>query len=173
MSLVFAAGLLARAAVPPARGPIELAIDPNASQVSIEVGKAGVLSFAGHLHEVAAQARGRVMFDPDDWRRSSVELEFDAAALRVTGKGEPPADVPDVQRVMLSEQVLDTKRFPLIVFTSHRISVEGRAGNTGTVVIDGDLTLHGAARPVTIRAAATLEAGGRLTARGSLLLQPN
>jgi polyisoprenoid-binding protein YceI len=167
VSLLCAASLLARAEASPARGSIELAIDPTASQVVIEVGKSGMLSFAGHLHEVTAPVQGRVMFDPDDWRRSSVSLDFDAAALKVTGKGESPAEVPEVQRVMLSDQVLDTKRYPRITFTSQRISVDARSGNTGTVIIDGELTLHGATHPVTIRASATLEASGRLTARGT------
>ena len=167
MSLLFAASLLVRVAASPARGPIELAIDSNASQVAIEVGKSGMLSFAGHLHEVTAPVQGRVMFDADDWRRSSVLLDFDASALRVTGKGESPSDVPEVQRVMLSDQVLDAKRFPRITFTSQRISVDARSGNSGSVVIDGELTLHGMTRPVTIHAAATIEAGGRMTARGT------
>jgi hypothetical protein len=112
VSPLFAASLLAQAVAPAARGPIVLAIDSKASQVVIEVGKSGVLSFAGHRHEVVAEAQGSVTFDPDNWQRSSVELKFDTGSLRVTGKGEPAADVPEVQRVMLSEQVLDA--FPLI-----------------------------------------------------------
>ncbi len=169
-NLVLAAGLLTQAAAPIGHRPIVLAIDSDVSQVVIDVGKAGVFSFAGHIHEVVARARGHVTFEPDDWRRSAIALEFDAAALRVTGKGEPAADVPDVQRTMVSDQVLDVKRFPLIVFNSRRISVDGRKGNAGTVTIEGELTLHGRTRPMTIRVSATLDASGRLTARGSFSL---
>lgn len=169
-NLAFAAALLAQVAAPTGHGQIVLAIDSDASQVVINVGKAGVLSFAGHIHEIAAQARGHVTFDLDNWQRSSIALEFNAASMRVTGKGEPPADVPDVQRTMLSDQVLDANRFPLIVFNSHRISVDARTGNTGTVTIEGELTLHGTTCPMTIRASATLDADGRLTARGSFSL---
>jgi polyisoprenoid-binding protein YceI len=170
-NLAMATGLLAQAAAAGGRGPIVMTIDPDTSQVVIEVGKAGLFGFAGHAHEIVAPARGRVTFDPDDWQRSTVELEFDAAALRVTGKGEPAGDVPEVQRTMLSDQVLDVKRYPVVVFRSRRVSVEGRSGNASTVVIAGDLTLHGTTRPMTIRAAATLDAGGRLTARGSFSLK--
>lgn len=169
-NVMFAAALLAQVAVPTGHGPVALAIDPDASQVVINVGKAGAFSFAGHIHEVTARARGQVTFDLDDWQRSAIKLQFDATALRVTGKGEPAADVPDVQRTMLSDQVLDVKRFPLIAFTSNRISVGERTGNTATVTIEGQMTLHGTTRPMTIRASATFDAGGRLTARGSFSL---
>ncbi len=164
--------LLAQAPVPTGSGPTALSVDGAGSQVLIQVGKAGVFGFAGHAHEVAAtDVRGQVMFDPADLSRASVSLEFAAAALRVTGKDEPPADVGEVQRVMLSDQVLDVKRFPTIVFRSRRISLAARTNTAAGFLVEGDLTLHGTTRPITIRASATLETGGRLTARGSFVLK--
>src|SRR5512142_1420893 len=85
-----------------------LTIDPAGSRVLIEVGKTGAFSFAGHVHQVLAPAvGGRVMFEPTDWVHSAVSLKFDASALKVTGKGDPPADIPKVQQVMLGDEVLD------------------------------------------------------------------
>jgi polyisoprenoid-binding protein YceI len=119
----------------------------------------------------APDVHGLVTFDPADLQRASVSLDFAASALRVTGKDEPPADVGEVQQVMLSDRVLDVKRFPTISFRSRRVSVTLQTPGVADVVTEGDLTLHGTTHPVTIRVAATLDAGGRLTARGSFSLR--
>ncbi len=144
-----------------------LKVDPASSQVTILVGKGGAFGFAGHEHEVVAPAvGGAVSLDEGDLTRSSVTLEFDAAALKVTGKGEPAKDVPEVQRVMLSERVLDVKKFPKIVFKSRSIKVTKGANADSTLVIVGDLTLHGQTRPIEVPTRVTL-AGGKVAAKGS------
>jgi polyisoprenoid-binding protein YceI len=167
-SVPIAAWLLAQAPVQPGGGPTVLTIDAADSRVVIEVGKAGLFGFAGHAHEVtAADLHGEVRVDEADLSRSSVALDFGAAALRVTGKDEPPADVGEVQRVMLSDRVLDAARFPAISFRSKRVSVTARKATTVDLLIEGELTLHGTTRPVTLRASAAFDAGGLLTVRGS------
>jgi polyisoprenoid-binding protein YceI len=164
--------LVAQAVAPAGRGMTVLAIDAGESHVTILVGKAGVLSFAGHAHEVVAPAvRGSVVFDPTDWPHASVSLEFDAAALRVTGKGESASDVPVVEKTMLGEQVLDVRRFSTIAFKSRRVSVAFDGVHAAAVTIDGDMTLHGTTRPKTIRASATVDASGRVTATGAFTLK--
>jgi polyisoprenoid-binding protein YceI len=171
-SLSVAAWLLAQDPAARGAGPTVLAIDAANSRVTIQVGKAGLFGFAGHAHEVAAgDIRGQVMFDPADLSRASVSLEFGAAALRVTGKDEPPADVAEVQRVMLSDRVLDVKRFPTMSFRSRRVSAAARVATAADLLIEGDLTLHGTTRPMTVRATVAFDAGGRLTARGSCALK--
>jgi polyisoprenoid-binding protein YceI len=153
-------------------GPMVLAVDAATSQILIQVGKAGMFGFAGHAHEVAAtDVRGRITFDPADLARTGIRLEFPAAALRVTGKDEPPADVVEVQKVMQSASVLDAARFPAIVFTSRRVAIALQTAGSADVVVEGDMTLHGVTRPMQIRASVLLDAGGRLTARGSFVLK--
>jgi polyisoprenoid-binding protein YceI len=171
-SVAVAGWLVSQAAAPAGVGPMVLAIDAADSRVTILVGKTGLLSFAGHAHEVVAPAvGGRVTFDPTDLQGASVSLDFDASALRVTGKDESAADVPQVQSAMLSDQVLDVARFPRIAFKSRRIVVSARTATSATLQIEGDMTLHGTTRPMTIRAAATLDPDGRVTARGSFTLK--
>jgi polyisoprenoid-binding protein YceI len=168
----FAMCLVAQAVVPAGRGPTVLTIDPGESRVTILVGKAGLMSFAGHAHEIVASAvRGRVTFDPMDWPRATVSLQFDAAALRVTGKGEAPADVPTVEKTMLGAQVLDVEHFPTITFQSRRVSVVIGAAGPAAVTIDGDMTLRGKTRPMTVRASANLDASGRVTATGTFTMK--
>ena len=124
------------------------------------------MSFAGHTHEVAAPvAGGLVTLDAADLAHSTLRLEIDASALRVTGKGEPAADVPAVQQTMLSDKVLDVGRYPTIVFSSTSVSVEKRSGSAADLVIAGRLTLHGVTGSLKVPVHVEL-AGGTLTARG-------
>jgi polyisoprenoid-binding protein YceI len=167
-----AAPLFVQAAASMVSTPMVLTVDAANSQVVILVGKTGFFGFAGHAHEVVAPGvRGRVSVDLADWQRANVSLEFDASALRVTGKGETPADAASVQQVMLGEQVLDVRRFATVAFQSRHVSVTARTVNTADVTIEGDLTLHGATRPMTIRANVTLDAGNHFTARGAFTLK--
>ena len=141
-------------------------IDPARSRASIAVGKAGAFSFAGHTHEVAIPAvAGTVMVEADAVERSTVQLEIDAARLTVTGKGDPPKDVPEIQRVMVSDKVLDVDRFPKILFQSTGVTVERRTGTTLDLNVAGTLTLHQVARPIRVPVHADIEAD-TLTASG-------
>ena len=134
--------------------------------ILLNVGRSGLFGFAGHDHEVAVPAfAGNVMLDRADANRSSLSIQFDAAALTVTGKGEPPEDVPEVQRVMLSDRVLDVQRHPKITFVSRSISVVEGSTNRMMLRVSGQLTLRGVALPVTVPVEVQLS-GDRLTATG-------
>jgi polyisoprenoid-binding protein YceI len=172
LSAPVAALLLTQLVPSTANQSMTLTIDAADSQVVILVGKAGLFGFVGHAHEVVAPGvRGDVTLDAADWQHSSVSLEFDTASLRVTGKDEPPADVPEVQRIMLSELVLDVKRFPTVAFRSRRVFVSARTADAADMRIEGDLTLHGTTRPTTIRLNVALDGESRLTARGAFSIK--
>jgi polyisoprenoid-binding protein YceI len=148
-----------------AAGPRTFTVEPERSRALIEVGKSGAFSFAGHTHEVEAPlTSGVVHFDPDTLSRSDVRLEFNATAMRVTGKGESADDVPKVTQTMLGDQVLDVKKFPSIAFESTAVSGTGSASSFD-LSITGKLTIHGTARPITAPIALKLS-GGTLTATG-------
>jgi polyisoprenoid-binding protein YceI len=127
-----------------------------------------VFGFAGHDHHVAARAlSGAVEVDPSDWSRSTVSLEFRSGALRVLEADEPPADVPEVQRVMLSPRVLDAERFPTVAFRSTRVTVHSADGGSGDLRIEGGLTLHGITQPVVVPVRVTMDPSGGLEAQGT------
>src|SRR5262245_11592128 len=66
----------------------EFRIDAASSTMVVHVGRSGIFGFAGHDHEVAVPAiTGSVMLDQADVSRSNLSLQFNAAALKVTGKG--------------------------------------------------------------------------------------
>ena len=140
-ALAFAACITLAAA-----GPRTFVVDPARSRALIEVGKTGAFSFAGHTHEVGG-----------------------AAAMRVTGAGDPPDDVPKVTGTMLGAQVLDVKRFPSIAFESTGASVKGALPSLDLQVA-GRLTIHGVTRPVAAPVAVRVD-GDALTATGSFAIR--
>src|ERR1700724_2964837 len=100
-------------------------VDPARSAVVIHVGRAGLFKFAGHEHEILApRLEGEVQADPSDLGRSSVRLALEATALKVSGQGEPPEDVPKVQARMVGPELLDVAHFPSVTFRSTKL--EGR-----------------------------------------------
>ena len=146
-------------------------VDPRSTTVVVNVGRAGLLSFAGHDHEVAAPAvEGRISLNPADMSRSRVTLQFDAKAMKVTGRGEPADDVAEVQRTMLSDRVLDVQRYPTIAFESERVSVQERMSDGFRLHVEGMLTLHGTAQKISVPVAVRL-AGGRMTATGTVTVR--
>ena len=119
---------------------------------------------------MAPGVSGKVRFDPQDLEHAEVLLSFDAAALKVSIEGEPPKDVPEVQRVMMSEKVLDVAKHPRIEFRSQSVGVVNRRGDTTTLRLSGELTLRGVTRPIQVLADVTL-APDHLTARSEVSIK--
>jgi polyisoprenoid-binding protein YceI len=153
-----------------AAGPRTFTVDTARSKAVIDVGKAGAFSFAGHTHEVEAPlTSGVVHFDPDNVSKSDLRLQFNAAAMKVTGKGEPPDDVPKVTEAMLGDQVLDVKKYPSIAFESTVVSGRGSAAALD-LLITGNLTIRGTTRPVRSAVSAKID-GDTLTATGKFAIK--
>ena len=125
------------------------------------MGKAGLLKFAGHEHDVEAPvASGEVVADAADLTRSSVNLEFEAARVRVTGRGEPPEDVPKVQDAMRGERVLDAVQFPTVRFRSERVQGRGTGSGVYELTVTGQLQIRDRSVPSPSRYRWTRETSG-------------
>jgi polyisoprenoid-binding protein YceI len=156
-----------------AAGPRTFTADADRSRAVIDVGKSGAFSFAGHTHEVEAPLKdGLIHLDPEAPAKADVKLTFNAAALRVTGKGESKDDVPKVQETMLGEQVLDAKKFPTIVFESTTVtSSPGKGAAPGLdLTVGGRMTIHGVTKPVTAPVSVKID-GNSLTATGRFTIK--
>ena len=151
--------------------PRTYVVDPEQSAATVHVGRAGLFKFAGHEHEVLApRFTGEIQADPLELAGSSVSLTIDATALKVSGRGEPPEDVPKVQERMVGPELLDVARFPSVTFRSTKI--EGREVRQGVyeLQITGQLTLHGFSRSTVVQARVEV-AGEALTATGSFVVR--
>lgn len=142
-------------------------VDPAASQVTIDVGKAGFLSFAGHTHRVVGPIEsGTIDFDREDPSRSHVRIVIAAAALEVSSEGEPRDDVPKVQETMDGDKVLGVARYPRIAFQSTSFERSPtRAASALDLIVRGELTIRNISRPIGVPVHVELT-GNSITATG-------
>ena len=158
-----------------AAGPLEArpqayAVDPAASHVRIHLGRAGLMKFLGHDHEIEAPvAEGRIEVVDDDPTRSSVTLRFESARLTVVPGREPAKDVAAVEERMRGPEVLEVTRYPEIAFVSTSVRSQAKDGSSVRIVVAGTLTLRGRSLPVEVPLEVAREGLG-LTARGGLAL---
>jgi polyisoprenoid-binding protein YceI len=118
------------------------AIDTANSVLTVRVYKAGVFSAFGHNHEIAAPVAGGTV----DATAQKVELHAQARALEVRDPGVSEKDRAEIRKTMLGPEVLDSERNPEIAFRS----TGAEAAGTGAWKLQGNLTLHGQSRPVTV-----------------------
>lgn len=110
--------------------------------MTVHVYKAGLLSAFGHDHEISAPLSGGTV----DVEGRVVQLSVDARALRVQDAKASAADRAEIQATMLGAAVLDAANYKEIRFRS--TGVEPAAARTWKV--NGELTLHGQTRPVSM-----------------------
>lgn len=117
-------------------------IDIERSTITVHVYRSGLFSFAGDNHEVRAPiASGTV----DEGART-VEFTVDARKLKVLDPNLSADKRSQVQKKMLSPDVLDPDRYREIKF--HSSSAEQKSN--GEMLVHGRLTLHGQTRPVVV-----------------------
>src|SRR3954452_4953332 len=117
-------------------------IDREKLTMTIRVYKSGVLWAFGHDHEIAAPVRSGTV----DAAAHHVELRTNAASLRVRDPKTSEKDRAEIQKAMLGPEVLDSERHTEIAFRSTAAEPAGE----GAWQVRGELTLHGATRPVVV-----------------------
>ena len=117
-------------------------IDSEKSTMTLRVGKSGAFSAFGHNHEIAVPIeRGEV-----DASAQRIELHVRADTLRVRAAGESNKDLEQIQSTMLGPEVLDVRQYPEIVFRSTAVD----RTSAGAWKVEGNLTLHGQTKPVSV-----------------------
>lgn len=139
---ILAATLLVWAGSAPAQ---QHAIAAEQSTLTIRVDKSGLFSAFGHTHEIRAPILRGVA---DILEHASAEVHVDARALRVVDRDVSEKDRAEIQKTMLGPEVLDSERFPEIVFRT----TSAESAGAGRWTLRGNLTLHGETRAVTVEA---------------------
>jgi polyisoprenoid-binding protein YceI len=111
--------------------------------MTVLVYKSGLFSAFGHNHEIAAPIADGSFNEESQ----AVRLRVDARQMRVVDKDVSDKDRAKIQETMLGPEVLDSQRFPEIVFQSDHVERRG----DGKWVVEGSLTLHGETRPVKVQ----------------------
>ncbi len=146
------------------------AVDAAASRARIHLGRAGLVKFLGHDHEIEAPvAEGRIEVVDDDPTRSRVALHFASARLSIVPGSEPADDVAKIEERMRGPEVLDVARYPEIAFVSTSVRVLAKDGPVLRIVVAGALTLRG--RPIRVEVPLEVVREALvITARGGLVL---
>jgi polyisoprenoid-binding protein YceI len=120
-----------------------MAIDVERSTIVVHVGKSGLLSAAAHDHTIEAPiSSGTIRESP------APHVEFTVKTAKMTLRPDPKVDPKTELTIQkdMEEMTLETKKFPEITFRSSR--VEKLAD--GQWKVDGDLSLHGVTKPVSL-----------------------
>jgi polyisoprenoid-binding protein YceI len=133
----------------------ETAIDSQRSSITIHVGKAGLLSAAGHDHSIAAPISSGVLQEAPVQR-----VQFTVETAKMSVKPDPKVDAKTQAAIQkdMEEMTLETRKFPQITFRSTRVE---RLAD-GQYKVEGDLSLHGVTKPVGLTVKRT---GNSFTAR--------
>src|SRR5215831_18395814 len=127
------------------------AVDAKQSKIEIHVYREGFFKAFGHDHQIlASELSGSVQLAEPDLSASSAAFVVETKSLVVIDPGEAEKDRQEVQATMLGEKVLDASRFPRIQFVSSKVRSTARKGETTDLEVEGTLSLHGAAKPVSL-----------------------
>lgn len=122
------------AAVPAQASPVAYVLDPASSSVGFEV-----MSDMTSIRGAMPVRRAELSLDFDRVANSTIAVELAVDKARTT--------LPFAMGAMRDSSVLDVARHPSILFRSSRITAQGDAAR-----VDGDLTIRGVTRPVTLKA---------------------
>jgi len=144
-------------------------INSSQSQFLVTTSKAGLLKFFGHNHTINIRSfSGIVNLTSDSIVPASLDMLIYTDSLKVIDN----VDEKERQQIELAmyNTVLETEKFPEIVFKSSKISVDKTEAGKYNLEIKGNLTLHGVSRVITINALMTLEEN-TLRAKGQFSLK--
>jgi polyisoprenoid-binding protein YceI len=151
----FAAGLFVAAAASPASSaPAVLTLDPAAAKVHFEVD-----STLHRVHGTVRLVSGEVRFDTEGGDATG-RIELDARSAD-TGNG--------MRDDVLHESVLESGRYPQVVFLPERVDLVRRDGDDAVIRIGGHVEIHGDVHALAIDARVTLD-GDRAEVSGGFPL---
>ncbi len=144
-------------------------VDASRSRFTVQGSADGLLSMFGHDPLIAICGfGGDVQFVPGTLESGSLLMLVQADALAVVNKVSDK-DRHEMERAM-REDVLETTRYPEIVFMSTKVSVNRTAEGQYRAGIVGNLSLHGVVRDHHIDARLTVN-NDSLRAQGEFSLR--
>jgi len=144
-------------------------INPMISRFTVKASATGLLSAFGHSPTILIRdLKGEIGFNPQAMEHSSLHLIVRADSLTVADNVNDK-DRREIESQM-REQVLETSKYPEIVYDTQKVSVKDAVDSQNDVVLLGQLTLHGVTRPQQVPARIVLT-GDLLRAFGEFSLR--
>jgi polyisoprenoid-binding protein YceI len=150
---------------------VHYAVDAKASRFTVQVFATGLLSAMGHNPIIGIRKfTGDVDFSPESMTASEFRLTIQANSLSVLDDISDK-DRREIER-MMNEQVLETTRYPAIVYEAPELNITKLGDALYSAEMDGSLRFHGVTRvqPLTARIAVfgeMLRASGGFTLKQS------
>jgi polyisoprenoid-binding protein YceI len=132
---------------PPSRASYQ--VDAKKSRFIVETQTTGLSAMFAHDHKIEVRDfTGQATFTRAEGRGASLDLTVKASSLYLLGEN----DIGARQSIesALREDVLETTKYPEIVFKTRSVTSERRGDGTYDVRLVGELKLHGVKREVTI-----------------------
>jgi polyisoprenoid-binding protein YceI len=151
VAAIAAAALLGLSSMAQA-APATWTIDPNHSNVSFTI-----RHFFSKVTGSFQKFSGKIVYDPANVAASSAQAEIDAASIYTANEKRDGH--------LRSADFFDVEKFPKLTFQSTKVTSQG-----DKLIIEGNLTMHGITKPVTLEGAllgagadkAGFEASGKL-----------
>lgn len=133
-------------------------VEPRISRFQVQAFAGGLLSALGHNPIFAIRGLvGDASVPEDALEEASLILRVDATSLHLMDDISE-TDRQDIERNM-HRDVLETDRFPEILFVTNRVDVRDRSDSPCSLILEGSLTLHGQTRAESIPAKVTVNHG--------------
>ena len=143
-------------------------IDSRASRFTVQAFATGLLARMGHNPTIGIRDfSGEMQFNPDKLEAGGFHLVIKSASLSVQDDISDK-DLREIERLM-NQEVLETAKFPEIVYEATSISVTKMADTLYSATLNGKLTMHGVTRNQTIVVRVAL-LGSMLRASGDFTL---
>jgi polyisoprenoid-binding protein YceI len=129
-------------------------VDGRSSRFTVQAFATGMLARMGHNPTIGIRDfSGEMRFNPDKLEAGSFHLVVKSASLSVQDDISDK-DLREIERLM-KQEVLETAKFPEIVYDAPSISVTKMADALYSAALNGKLTLHGVTRnqPISVRVA--------------------
>ena len=145
-------------------------LDAAASAFTVQAFAEGLFSAFGHDPVIGIKEfRGEVEFAPGTFENARLKLTINCNAMIVINDVKP-TDRQDIERMMRHE-VLETAKYPEMVFESHNIAMSRAGEGRYRARIIGDLALHGVTQKnLWINGEVTMTAEG-LRAKGNFAVK--
>lgn len=127
------------AAAPAVAAPAAWTVDPNHSAAHFSVRHLMVSNVRGEFGGV----HGTIVFDDADPSKGTIEATIDATTVNTRVEAR--------DRDLKGPNFFDVEKYPTITFKSTSV----RAAGENRFAVDGDLTIHGVTKPVTLQVEAT------------------
>jgi len=129
-------------------------LGPESGRLLVNTTRTGLGAKAGHdLTIEVTRWHGHATADTADPANSSVTVDVDVESFEVregTGGVKPLTDADRAEIKKTLGEVLHTAQHPTITFRSTRVD-----GSAGSFTLDGELTIMGITRPVTVQGGVT------------------